>query len=96
MIKLKSLLTERKAKPTHKLIKGIADTIRSSPEDVAEFSNKHARFTNGDATKFAKQMKINLSSLGRFFYHNPFHKAITDGDKFAIKKVINYVRRGYN
>ena len=41
MIKLKSLLIERKAKPTHKLIKDIADTIGSSPEDVAEFANKH-------------------------------------------------------
>ena len=40
MIKLKSLLIERKAKPSHKLIKDIADTIGSSPEDVAEFANK--------------------------------------------------------
>ena len=95
MIKLKSLLTERKAKPTHKLIKGIADTIRSSPEDVAEFSNKHARYTNGDATKFAKEMEINLRVTGRLIY-KVFRKAITDGDKLEIKKVINYVTRGYN
>ena len=90
MIKLKSLLTERKAKPTHKIIKSVADIIDSSPEDVAEFSNKHARFTNGDAIKFAKEMKISLSALGRNFYKT-FHKAITDGDKFAIKKTIEYI-----
>ena len=90
MIKLQSLLTERKAKPTHKLIKDIADTIGSSPEDVAEFANKHARFTNRDATKFAKRMKISLSALGRNFYKT-YRKAITDGDKFYIKKVIEYI-----
>jgi hypothetical protein len=89
MIKLKSLLTERKAKPTHKIIKSVADIIDSSPEDVAEFANKHARYTNGDATKFAKQMKVALIALGRNVYKT-FHKAITDGDKFFIKKTIEY------
>ena len=89
MIKLKSLLIERKAKPTHKLIKDIADTIGSSPEDVAEFANKHAKFTNGDATKFAKEMKISLNAMGRLVYKS-FRKAITDGDKFYIKKAIEY------
>jgi len=90
MIKLKSLLIERKAKPTHKIIKSVADIIDSSPEDVAEFSNKHARFTNGDATKFAKRMKISLSALGRNFFKT-YRKAITDGDKSYIKKVIEYI-----
>ena len=90
MIKLQSLLTEREVKSSHKLIKDIADTIGSSPEDVAEFANKHARFTNRDATKFAKRMKISLSALGRNFYKT-YRKAITDGDKFYIKKVIKNI-----
>ena len=43
MIKLQSLLIEREAKSTHKLIKDIADILGSSPEDVAEFVNKQAK-----------------------------------------------------
>ena len=91
MIKLQSLLTEREAKSSHKLIKDIADTIGSSPEDVAEFANKHTRFTNGDATKFAKQMQSSIRAAGRNRY-SQFRGAI-EGDKRELKKIFSIMFR---
>tara|TARA_X000001382_G_scaffold36144_1_gene23782 strand:- start:198 stop:470 length:273 start_codon:yes stop_codon:yes gene_type:complete len=88
VIKLQSLLIEREVKSTHKLIKDIADILGSSPEDVAEFVNKQARFTgHKNPTKFAKQMQGSIRAAGRNRY-SQFRGAI-DGDKFDIKRILS-------
>ena len=91
MIKLQTLLNERETKSSHKLIKDIADTIGSSPEDVAEFANKHKRFFNGDATKFGKQMQSSIRAAGRNRY-SQFRGAV-EGDKRELKKIFSIMFR---
>ena len=48
MIKLKSLLIERKAKPTHKIIKSVADIIDSSPEEKAKSAKTAMLFSRAN------------------------------------------------
>ena len=92
MIKLQSLLNEREAKSSHKLIKDIADILGKSSEDVAEFVNKRAKFTgHKNPTKFAKQMQSSIKAAGRNRY-SQFRGAI-EGDKRELKKILSIMFR---
>jgi len=85
-------LNEREAKSSHKLIEDIADILGKSPEDVAEFVNKQARFTgHKNPTKFAKKMQGSIRAAGRNRY-SQFRGAI-EGDKRELKKILSIMYR---